>query len=1088
VSAPPAPLLTPAQALRGVLSEMLHAALSAQGDEGGRLPDDAVHHIDAVADLADDPEALAHELNGGGPAPAPARTLALADGEPLPTQDPVKAAKAAAQAVVDAAAMRLGKVLATPGVANLFPYRAYHAIHDDRVRPDHLALEKAGIGGSNIFRTDDPVWEIFRPPWGYNCRCSWSPISIRDAADLGVDEARLWLSTGEPPAHPAHVRMPSFQPDGSYERTVSLSTSESERESKDGEVIAAMQNHVELALERLAAAKALAVTLSVGVEEGADKERLRKLLRRVASRARKLLAQLDGPVLDEEGVELALASGHKYGKGKGGHTPPGQGWTLVGTGKRGGKIWAPPAAVAPPPAPAPAIQPPVPVKPPTKAAQAKAASAAKASTVAQAQTDVGAAVARLQAKAPLTAAELTALASDLKHLSGADLAAHSTALGITKTGPKAAQVARLLAHAQGVVAPAPAPPAPPPAPPAPAPRPAKAPKGPTPLQQAKAQALTDAHAVAAKLSANAPITTNDVTLLGNALQKLTVAQVQAVSAAAGVSQYSQPNKAGHVNRLLSFASAMVPPAPPPLPPPAPAPVPPAPAPTGTGPAPPVPAPPLTWAQRQAAWAAAQATAVVPPAPPLSAPVPAPAAPAAAPAPPVPPAPGFWARIFGGGVKAPASPTAPGAPTPVPGASAVPQAAPGTKDEVWKTGDPRPGTSLNGIPFTSAPKKFWEKVKDVDGIEPPALKKIDRAGVMIVEPDGRVWIVQPTNGFGGRNHTLPGGGVEKGLTDQQNALKEVWEETGLQVEITGHLGDFEDSNNGNNGRMYVGRRIGGAPWDAKIESFIIDKKTGKPAAESETVTLATPESAAKLLHRSDDLAQLMAVAPISLDTPVSGKGSDPLKKLVAALQPKALDFVARAKAVGNWSPGNGDLHAAQELRGFNGKPKVATQQDFDALVAKGDHIEMLRGISGHTADALAEQFRSGANFPGHGCFGAGTYCDSNKGGNNQASTYAAQSGGTGALLRIALPKTAKIIKQSDLERMVPREPADSLTYGHHPRNQEWWGVQATLAGYDAIEVDGKSKQHGSYGTGYYVVLNRSVAIVQDKNAPQGYKIP
>src|SRR5206468_2225742 len=113
-------------------------------------------------------------------------------------------------------------------------------------------------------------------------------------------------------------------------------------------------------------------------------------------------------------------------------------------------------------------------------------------------------------------------------------------------------------------------------------------------------------------------------------------------------------------------------------------------------------------------------------------------------------------------------------------------------------------------------------------------------------DGRIWIVQPTNQFGNRKHTLPGGGVEPGLTDQQNALKEVWEETGLQVEITGHLGDFIDSNNGNNGRLYVGRRVGGAPWDAKIEQHIIDPKTGKPAAESDSVMLVTKERAAQLL--------------------------------------------------------------------------------------------------------------------------------------------------------------------------------------------------------------------------------------------------
>lgn len=406
---------------------------------------------------------------------------------------------------------------------------------------------------------------------------------------------------------------------------------------------------------------------------------------------------------------------------------------------------------------------------------------------------------------------------------------------------------------------------------------------------------------------------------------------------------------------------------------------------------------------------------------------------------------------------------------------------------YDTGKAQPGQSLNGVDFKSAPPKFWEKTPDVDIKEPPPLKRIDRVSVMIQEPDGRIWIVQPTNGFGNRKFTMPGGGVEKGLTNQQNALKEIWEETGLQVEITGHHGDFIDSNNGNNGRLYIGKRVGGAPWDAKIESFIKSNKTGQPAAESETVSLVTPEKAAKLLHRTDDLAQLMTVHPIKLDTPTRGKGSEPLKKLLAAVQPKALDYVAKQRAAGNYKPGNADLHAVQEMRGFNKTPTVVSDKDFDAMMAKGDHIEMLRGVtgfSGKTADELAEQFRSGDHFPGHGCFGAGTYCDSTKGYSNAASQYA---DGSGSIIRIALPKSAKIIKQSELEKLVPEEPTDAVKYGHHPRNQEWWGVQAALAGYDAIEVDGKSKHHGSYGKGYYVVLNRGALTVQKTNAQRGYKI-
>jgi 8-oxo-dGTP pyrophosphatase MutT (NUDIX family) len=467
----------------------------------------------------------------------------------------------------------------------------------------------------------------------------------------------------------------------------------------------------------------------------------------------------------------------------------------------------------------------------------------------------------------------------------------------------------------------------------------------------------------------------------------------------------------------------------------------------------------------------------------------PAQPAPAP-PPTPPQPPASVLHRGANVitGAPAKGTAPAAST----LATTSPGIPFKHEQVWTTGMPEPG-SLNGVPFASAPPKFWEQTKDVDVGEPPLRPNLTRAGVLIQEPDGRVWIVQPTNGFGGRDHTLPGGTLEKGLTTQQNALKEVWEETGLQVEITGYAGDFNDSNYKSGlpgerfGRLYIGRRVGGAPWDAKIEQHIISKKTGNPAAESETVTLVTPERAAQLLHRSDDLAQLAVIRPIPVDTPTRGKGSEPLKKLLEALGPKAAAYKQKALAAGGQA-GVPELHAAQEMRGFNKTPTVVSKNDMDALLAKGDHVEMLRGVkalythSGKlTAAQLADQFRTGDHYPGNGCFGSGTYADSNKGHINAASRYANSGGNIGAIIRMALPKTAKIIKHSELEKLVPQAPdAFPKPDGHH-KDDEWLGIQAALAGYDAIEVDGKSTRHRSYGKGYYVILNRGIVTVQKEDA-------
>jgi hypothetical protein len=100
-------------------------------------------------------------------------------------------------------------VLAHPMVADLFPYRAIYPIRDDRVRPWHLALEKAGIDGTNVYNASDPTWSVIRPPSDFSCRCGWAGMSIEQAAAAGVREAQRWLDTGNPPATPAHVPLPA---------------------------------------------------------------------------------------------------------------------------------------------------------------------------------------------------------------------------------------------------------------------------------------------------------------------------------------------------------------------------------------------------------------------------------------------------------------------------------------------------------------------------------------------------------------------------------------------------------------------------------------------------------------------------------------------------------------------------------------------------------------------------------------------------------------------------------------------------------------------------------------------------------------
>lgn len=121
-------------------------------------------------------------------------------------------------AVMSGYAAGQDRVLDDPRVGDAFPYVARYAIRDQRVRPQHFALESCGIQGTNIYRRDDPVWQKFRAPWSWNCRCNDSYLTIKQAADRGIQEAIDWLATGQPPANPTFVPHPPFEPPPDWQR------------------------------------------------------------------------------------------------------------------------------------------------------------------------------------------------------------------------------------------------------------------------------------------------------------------------------------------------------------------------------------------------------------------------------------------------------------------------------------------------------------------------------------------------------------------------------------------------------------------------------------------------------------------------------------------------------------------------------------------------------------------------------------------------------------------------------------------------------------------------------------------------------
>lgn len=115
------------------------------------------------------------------------------------------------------------RILQHPLVRREFPYVLYTAIHDSRLRVEHHAMERRGIDGGAVFRTDDPVIQEFWPPWAWNCRCRAIPITLEMAAErYHVREAIEWLRTGQPPQFPAFVVHPEFYPPAGWRRTMDL--------------------------------------------------------------------------------------------------------------------------------------------------------------------------------------------------------------------------------------------------------------------------------------------------------------------------------------------------------------------------------------------------------------------------------------------------------------------------------------------------------------------------------------------------------------------------------------------------------------------------------------------------------------------------------------------------------------------------------------------------------------------------------------------------------------------------------------------------------------------------------------------------
>lgn len=238
--------------------------------------------------------------------------------------------------------------------------------------------------------------------------------------------------------------------------------------------------------------------------------------------------------------------------------------------------------------------------------------------------------------------------------------------------------------------------------------------------------------------------------------------------------------------------------------------------------------------------------------------------------------------------------------------------------VIPAGGKLPVRALNGVKFAPwrAPSD-WAAVEGQADLEEPEFivpkGKQAASGVVIREPDGRVWMVQPKGGYGGYDATFPKGRTEEGLSLQANAIKEAYEESGLKVRIVGLAGDHEGDVTMT--RYYLAEREGGDPAEHD--------------GETEGVVLAPEGKAAGFLNRKRD-RQVLGMDEANFEESKHPRDADG-KFTTGAGGSSELDDLKIESQSGKAAPEGGN----QKAGGGSGEPVFTSKKEQAAhLLTKG----------------------------------------------------------------------------------------------------------------------------------------------------------